>query len=192
MQSIKFQIHKYLITAILLAIGLIFIPSTASAETITKVDSKAQVAPEPTAVNYELPHPGMLPGNPLYVFKNLRDKLEEIITTDNTKKSEFYLLLADKQLAAALLLYNQQDEEMAEELISKSQQNLGKSIDCLIKSKNTQENVNDMPAKIQTSSAKQREEIKNIVKNGEGKNIEFLKIKLKQAQIIENRANLLN
>ena len=185
MKSIKSNKYRKVFAAFVLGLSVLFLPFQAHAETLN--------SPTPVnIVNYELPYPGILPGSPLYLFKNLRDKIEEIITTDNTKKSEFYLLQADKQLSAALLMHEKGDGEVADEMFSKSQENLENSIDCLIKSKNSNENMNNIPDRLKTSSIKQRQEILNLLKNPKRKDDDYLKIKLDQAKQIENRANSLN
>ncbi len=52
-------------------------------------------------VVYNLPYPGILPDNPLYFIKEIRDKILELVTRDNLKKAELYLLFSDKKVAMA-------------------------------------------------------------------------------------------
>lgn len=63
-------------------------------------------------VEYMLPHPGILPDHPLYIFKAGRDKVMEFFTRDNIKKAELYLLFSDKRV------------KMAQELATKGKNNL--------------------------------------------------------------------
>jgi hypothetical protein len=165
-----------------------------SAQTITLPMPTASTTPsiEPTIISYELPYPGILPGSPLYVFKNIRDKFKEITTTDPVRKTEFYLLQADKQLASALLLYKQNQKELAETTLLRSQKNLEKSIDALIESKKMQKNTNDLPIKIKTSSIKQKQEILALLEDTKNKDTGTLKDSYNRAEQIENRANSLN
>lgn len=53
-----------------------------------------------TSVDYTLPYPGLLPDNPLYFIKTVRDKLVSFFITDPQKQAKFDLLQADKRLAA--------------------------------------------------------------------------------------------
>ncbi len=53
-------------------------------------------------VIYELPYVGMLPDNPLYIVKQIRDKIIEFTIRDYQKKADYYLLLADKQIGIAI------------------------------------------------------------------------------------------
>ena len=56
------------------------------------------------AETYKLPEVGMLPDNPFYGFKKIRDYLWWITTRKEEKKAELALLLADKKMAEVLKL----------------------------------------------------------------------------------------
>src|SRR5690348_4919601 len=55
-------------------------------------------------INYTLPYAGLLPDNPLYIFKAIPDKIVSILISDPKNKAEFDLLQADKRLSAAFAL----------------------------------------------------------------------------------------
>src|SRR5258705_6462458 len=65
------------------------------------------ITPTPTPIIYELPYPGLLPGNPLYFFKMIRDSVSGFFTSNPLKKAEFDLHQTDKTIAAAQYLFNQ-------------------------------------------------------------------------------------
>jgi hypothetical protein len=178
----------------LVILTFIFLVKPTFAQTITLPMPTAGTTPsvEPSIINYDLPYPGILPGSPLYVFKNIRDKLKEFTTTDPVRKTEFYLLQADKQLASALLLYKQNQKELADATLLKSQNNLDKSIDSLIESKKLQKNVNDLPIKIKTSSEKQKQEVLMLMENSKNDDAGEFKKSLNRAEQNENRANSFN
>lgn len=69
----------------------------------TSSDS-ATVSPAPTTVDYTMPYPGLLPDNPLYVIKVLRDKFVSFFISDSLKKSSFDELQSDKRLEGAYYL----------------------------------------------------------------------------------------
>ncbi len=167
-----------------------FAPSV-SAQTVTLPMPSPTLTPSPapTSVNYELPYPGILPGSPLYIFKSIRDKISETLTTNPLRKSDFYLLQADKRLSGALLFYKQGDVKLADESLKKSQIYLEKSIDKLIEAKKSQENVSDTYAKIKSSSAKQKQEIEILLESVEGDEANSLQMSLDKAELIENRVN---
>lgn len=55
-------------------------------------------------VVYNLPYPGILPDNPLYFIKAIRDQFLILGTRDNIKKAQLYLLYSDKRFAMAISL----------------------------------------------------------------------------------------
>lgn len=74
--------------------------------------------PSPAAqIEYALPYPGILPGHPLYIFKQTRDTILLLLITNPVRKGEFYLLTADKHLNMAVRLSeNHEDKKMIETL----------------------------------------------------------------------------
>lgn len=61
-----------------------------------------------TKVDYQLPYPGtVLPDNPLWALKVIRDRLWLFITTDPYRQAEMKLLFADKRLGSAKILFEQ-------------------------------------------------------------------------------------
>lgn len=67
---------------------------------------------------YALPYPGMLPTNPLYFFKNIRDSFIGFIISDPLKKAEFELLQSDKKLSAAQFLLKEKEENVGKAVAS--------------------------------------------------------------------------
>lgn len=145
-------------------------------------------SPGPTPVNYDLPYPGILPGAPLFMIKQARDKLTELLPSEPNKKSEFYLLQADKMLAASLILYDRGDKDLALETFDKSQKYLEKSFEKMKEAKKMQKNVMDINAKIMTSSEKQKQEINRLMELENGKNLDELKLNYQKAQELQNKA----
>jgi uncharacterized membrane protein YheB (UPF0754 family) len=152
--------------------------------------------PSPTAtpsatpeINYALPYPGLLPGNPLYTFKAIRDKITEVMTTNPLKKANFYLLQADKRLSSALIMHEKGDKEQAENTISKGQNYLEKSIDKTLHAKESQESIIDITAKLKSSAEKHELEISKLIKNSDGEVKKKLENDLKRAKDLKNRAH---
>lgn len=83
-------------------------------------------------VTYSLPHPGgILPGNPLWTAKALRDKVSLELTTDPVSKAQFELHLADKRLSAGLNLWHEDDSLEALSTFSKAENYLLNSYETL-------------------------------------------------------------
>jgi hypothetical protein len=62
---------------------------------------------------YKLPQAGILPGNPLYIFKEARNWLWEKFSFGDERKAKILLLLADKKMAECRRLIENGNEELA-------------------------------------------------------------------------------
>lgn len=74
----------------------------------------------PKSVNYELAYPGMLPDNPFYVLKVIRDGVVKMLINDPFKRAKFSLLNSDKRVFAGKLLLDKGKDALALETIEKS------------------------------------------------------------------------
>lgn len=110
---------SYLILIILSAIFFVFTyfktPVFAQESTATSTAETVM-----TKSDYNLPYPGILPDNPLYFLKALRDKVVSFLINDSVKKAQFNLLTSDKRIAAAQSLVDKEKKELAITTISKS------------------------------------------------------------------------
>lgn len=75
------------------------------------------------SIKYNLPYPGMLPDNPLYKLKVLRDRITLLLIKDSDKKIEYYLLMTDKGLVSSKMLVDKQKIELAKETALKGEHN---------------------------------------------------------------------
>lgn len=98
-------------------------------------ESSASATASPTAVmaatDYTLPYPGILPDNPLYFLKVLRDNIIVFFISDPLKKSSFDLLQSDKRLEAAwyLLKKDSKHDDLVLTTLSKSTNYLSQAVD---------------------------------------------------------------
>jgi hypothetical protein len=82
----------------------------------------AAIAPPTTAIDYQLPYPGILPDSPLYNLKIIRDKVLGFFISNPVKKAEYDINMADVRISAALALADQKkDTPLAKTTISKAQ-----------------------------------------------------------------------
>ncbi len=88
-----------------------FSPSPAASSTPTPIIEE---------VEYTLPYPGMLPDNPLYNLKAIRDRIIEFLISSPFKKAEFYLLSSDKRFNSGYYLILKDKDDMGVLYISKS------------------------------------------------------------------------
>jgi len=113
----------FLFLAILLFPAMVF-AATASPAAIPSVS--------PAPVQYELPYPGMLPNNPLYVFKQIRDWILDKLIMDPVKKTEFYILQGDKRLGMGLQLNASGNGVLSEQIISKGEKYMNNAVQTLL------------------------------------------------------------
>lgn len=113
---------------VLLLITLLF-PVMVFAETASPA---AIPSASPALVQYELPYPGMLPNNPLYIFKQIRDWILDKLIMDPLKKTEFYILQGDKRLGMGLQLNASGNGVLAEQVISKGEKYMHRAVQTLL------------------------------------------------------------
>lgn len=87
----------------------------------------------PARINYELPYPGMLPDNPLYFLKAIRDGLVKRLINDDMKMARFSMLNAEKRTFAMMLLIEKNKDKLAIETMSKGNNYLDDSINAIKK-----------------------------------------------------------
>lgn len=169
----------------------LFFPAKVFSQTITIPIPTISVTPSPgpTPVNYELPYPGILPGSPLYGLKMLRDRINDLLTSNSLKKSNFYLLQADKRLAATLMLFEKEEDKLAIETLSKGLSYLGKSYNKMLEAKKANEGVSDIYLKIKSSLAKHLEEIDKLQEKAKGEDKELLRKEYQTVLEIQNKVN---
>lgn len=119
-------------------------------------------------VDYQLPYPGLLPDNPLYKIKTLRDHIIEFLVTDPVRKAEFYLLQSDKRVNAAYYLSQEKpvNEQLIVDTISKSQNYFGQAIEQMNIAKKQGILVEDLRQKLFRSNIKYQQVLMTIAPNG--------------------------
>ncbi len=80
--------------------------------------------PTPAFVRYDLAYPGILPDNPLYKIKVLRDKIIASSILNPLKKIDFYVLQADKGILATAMLIDKNKIDLAAETALKAENNM--------------------------------------------------------------------
>lgn len=114
---------------------------------------------------YELPYPGMLPDNPLYFAKAIRDRIMDIAMRDYIKKAELYLSLADKRVAMSLLLAKKGKTKLALTTFTKGEKYFYK-IPFLLKESKRQgvSPASELVEKLKQSNHKHREIAEQFLK----------------------------
>ncbi len=116
-------------------------------------------------VVYNLPYPGILPDNPLYIVKIIRDRIWEFVTRDNLKKAELFLLFSDKRVAMAESLADKGKEMLAVSTLSKAEKYFQQIPDLMKNSKKQGVAASaDFVNKVKASNIKHQEVIATFLK----------------------------
>jgi len=166
-------------------------PALAQEISIPTQSISPTTSPTPS-FEYSLPYPGILPGNPLYSVKAIRDKFTEFLISAPDKKAKFELLQADKRLAASIDLFDQGKDSLGESTLSKSQNYLDNSLNQIVIAKKSNKFVGDISSKAKSSSEKQVEVASNLIKTKNGETASKLQDDLKRAQDLQKKAEALN
>lgn len=117
--------------------------------------------------SYELFHPmvaGVLPGQPAYFLKTLRDKKDEFFAFDRFEKSKVNLHLSNKRLLEGEQLLLLGKDELAIKTLKSSQKHLLKAINLTQKIKKEEE-VLSISLQILETSGKQQKLLAFLAKN---------------------------
>lgn len=139
---------------------------------------------------YQLPYPGILPDNPLYPVKALRDRLVNFLISDPLKKAEFNILQADKRLQAGVYLIDRSKKhDLAIDTISKGENYFA---DAIIKTLDSQKQ--GLPAggildKLKKSAVKHKKTITEIIKKAPADKKSDYQILLKRIEKNQSEVN---
>ena len=129
----------------------------------------AQSTPSAEIINvqYNLPYTGILPDNPLYFLKALRDNVLATFITDPSKKAEYDLLMADKRLGGAQALLLKDKDDLAITTLSKSGNYFYQAIGQAVVAKRQGENVNNIISTLVTASQKHQQVILQMIEQAD-------------------------
>jgi hypothetical protein len=120
----KYQQVILSIIVLFIAVQLPLVAAYAqSASSGAKIPGDASGSDSKTVSSYQLPYPGMLPDNPLYFLKVIRDNLTSFFISKPLAKASFDLLQSDKDVEASYLLvtHEQGKGDLALETFSQSE-----------------------------------------------------------------------
>lgn len=148
---------------------LLFLFSQSSSVSFAKTPTTLQQI-STISVTYTLPYPGILPDNPLYGFKVLRDKIVSFFITDAQKQAEFDLLQADKRLAAGQYLMQEKtvNQQLVSETISKSENYFGQAVENIAIAKSQGKLVNNFLDTLRLASIKHQQVLFSLSQTAKG------------------------
>ncbi len=157
-------------TAALLTLAIAVLLASVVKASAIEYNFTQKPSPAPTTnipsvgIVYNVAYPGIvLPDNPLWPLKVLRDRIWLSFTFNPIKKSELYLLLADKRLASAQILYKKGKSELATSVLTKAEKYLEASVDEEKIAKDQGLDTSNLLHKLSLCSLKHREVIDQLV-----------------------------
>lgn len=157
------RVKKIALTIFFLSLMLLSFPTISSA-----AEDKAGTKEVAKAEQYTLPYPGILPDNPLYKLKILRDRISVSLINDPVKKAEFYLHQADKQMAMIPLLLDKQQYTLASQTAYKAEHNVTELT--FVYKKSASKPNKEMYEKIEKATRKHQEVLLTAIKKGSEEN----------------------
>jgi hypothetical protein len=163
----------------LLILFLLFIFATAGQKVFAQAIS---TSPAALNVQYNLPYTGILPDNPLYFLKALRDNILNLFITDPVKKANYDLLMADKRVGAASALIDKGKVDLAITTLSKSGNYFYLAIQQAARAKKQGEKTNEILSKLLTASLKHQQVIFQMEEKTRGDARLVLQVSQKRAE----------
>lgn len=158
---------KYLViffTAIFLFFPVKAVSAQTPVEHLPFSATESAIATPPAQIPYDLPYPGILPDNPLYFLKVVRDRVVGVLINDRIKKAEFNLLQSDKKIFASEMLFAKGKEDLAIDTLSKSNNYMHQAISETKKADTAGKDVAGVASRISASINKHEKVIENILK----------------------------
>ncbi len=162
---------------------------TYAQELMMEEESISTDTPKVEKINYNMPYPGLLPGNPLYNLKVLRDKIVSTLISDSLKKASFDLLASDKRANAATFLFDKNKNDIAIDTLSKSNNYFDDAIVNIEKAKKMNEDIQPLLEQMKQSIRKHQEIISPYEKKLSGKNKKALTHEIMRMKKFEKSVN---
>lgn len=179
---------KQLILSILTFFIALYIPlviAYAQETTSTASNSGLVQVTTPTPIDYQLPYPGMLPDNPLYFLKAIRDAITAFFLSKPLDKAAFDLQQSDKNIQASYLLLTQQQGKAALSLqtFSQGQDDFDQALTQAASAKKQGYSTKDLAVKLSAANQKHEQILEAIAKSGQQNDSQVLTTERGRIQI---------
>ena len=136
--------------------------------------------------DYQLPYPGMLPDNPLYFLKVIRDNLTSFFISKPLAKADFDLLQSDKDVAASYLLITREQGkgELALQTFSQSQNYFSDAVTQARNAKKQGYSIADISKKLQQAQQKHVQMLQSVGQQSHQENTQLYKNELHQEEVL--------
>lgn len=149
-----------------------------------EIASSSIKEPFPTAIEYQLPYPGLLPDNPLYFLKVFRDNLTAFFLSKPLDKANFDLLQSDKNTEASYLLITQEvgKTELALKIFTQGQDFFEDAIKQTTDAKKQGYSSTEMSKKLATANLKHMQILQSLEQQSGQKNAKIFQDEREQGK----------
>jgi hypothetical protein len=139
----------------------------------------------PTPADYQLPYPGMLPDNPLYFLKAIRDAITALFLSKPLDKATFDLQQSDKNIQASYLLISQQQGKtmLALQTFSQGQDDFDQAITQATSAKKQGYSTKDLATKLSEANQKHEQILEAIAQSAHQNSSQTIKNEHDRIQI---------
>lgn len=175
-------------------VTLIFAVYLTLATAYAQVASSSSSQNSSTQINYELPYPGMLPDNPLYFLKAIRDQLTAFFLSKPLDKAQFDLLQSDKNVEASYLLVTQEvgKTSLSSQTFSQGEEDFSEAIDQTAAAKKQGYSISDISKKLDLSNQRHLQVLKEIEQQVGKKNTQPFESELSTMEAFAKKINTLH
>lgn len=99
-------------------------------------------------VSLEFSDPGLLPGNPFYIFKIWGENIATFFTFGEEAKAERYIILTERRMAEIKALAEKEDQEITGGILKRYQEQLRMTIETMEKVQNQGKSVEKISARV--------------------------------------------
>lgn len=141
----------------------------------------------PAPVQYYLPYPGVLPDNPLYKLKAVRDWVKSWLTFDQQKKAELDLQYADKRINAAMVLIEGGKVELGVSTATKAEKYLEKSVNKSVELTQSGKDVKSLLLVLAKATSKHGELLESLLPRTSGVDSQAMENSLKLNLVLQEK-----
>jgi hypothetical protein len=146
------------VTVLISFICCLFFFASAPASILFAQTATDAASPDPTPVSYELSYPGLLPDNPFYFFKIVRNNIVAFFLGKPIDKANFALLQSDKHVSASKVLITEKNKvDLAHAAFADAQSNFQDAINQAIVAKKQGTDIQEITTKLKQANMKHTE-----------------------------------
>ncbi|HVA96804.1 MAG TPA: hypothetical protein VND99_04065 [Candidatus Acidoferrales bacterium] len=183
------NIKQFVLSATVLFIAIQITLVTAYAQVVTSSSSLSDASAS-GAADYQLAYPGLLPDNPFYFLKVIRDNLAAFFISKPIDKASFDLLQADKDVEASYLLVTSEQGkgDLAFKTFSQSQDYFADAISQTANAKKQGYSITDISRKLQIASKKHEQILQAVARETHQENTTVYKSELSRSEELSKMA----